>query len=129
MVNKVILVGPLTRDAESFVGARGPVTRMRLRTARSWQDGEGAPRTSTECHNVVAFDRDAELCALYGYKDVTLYVEGHLRTRDYEGGDGLRRTATEVVVETVRVLGRRDVTGSTANSSDREPAPAIAAEG
>lgn len=129
MVNKVILVGTLTRDAESFVGARGPVTRMRLRTSRSWQDADGTSHDATEFHNVVAFDRHAEICSMYGVKDVSLYVEGRLRTREYEGGDGLRRTATEVVVEVVCVLGGGDVTTGTASSSDREPAPATAAEG
>lgn len=129
MVNKVILVGPLTRDAESFEGARGPVTRMRMRTARSWQDVDGSWRDSTEHHNIVAFDRHAELCAVYALKDVRLYIEGHLRTRDYEGGDGLRRTATEVVVETVRVLGREVVADGTARCSDPQLVPPASVEG
>lgn len=130
MVNKVILVGTLVRDAESVVGARGPVTRMRLRTSRSWRDTDGTVRESTEYHNVIAFDRYAEQCSLYGLKDIRLYVEGHLRSRDYEGGDGLRRTTTEVVVEVLRIVGRGDVAPVGAdNSSDRDPAPAVVAEG
>lgn len=130
MVNKVILVGPLTRDAESFVGARGAVTRMRLRTSRSWQDADGASHDATEYHNVVAFDRVGELCAVYGFKGVHLYVEGHLRTREYEGGDGLRRTITEVVAEVVRNLGSGDIASvGAATSANGEPASATAAEG
>jgi single-strand DNA-binding protein len=108
MVNKVILVGGLTRDAESLAGSRGAVTRMRLATSTHWRDAEGNRQEANEYHSLVAFNRLAEICALYCLKGRRIYVEGRLRTREYDGADGLRRTSTEVVVETMRLLGRRD---------------------
>ena len=108
MVNRVILVGNLTRDAESLPGARGPVTRMRLATSSQWRDADGNRQESTEFHNIVAFSRLAEICAQYCLKGRRIYVEGRLRTREYEGSDGLRRTSTDVVIDTMRLLDRRE---------------------
>jgi single-strand DNA-binding protein len=108
MVNRVILVGNLTRDAESLGGSRGPVTRMRLATSTQWRDADGNRQEASEFHNLVAFSRLAEICALYCLKGRRIYVEGRLRTRDYDGPDGLRRTNTEVVIDTMRLLDRRE---------------------
>lgn len=111
MVNKVILIGHLTRDAESLSGARGPVTRMRIATTLYWRDAEGNHRETADFHNLVAFQRLAEICGQYCMKGRRVYVEGRLRTRDYEGADGLRRSSTEVVLEHMRLLDRREDAG------------------
>lgn len=108
MVNHVILVGNLTRDAESMIGAKGPVTRMRLATNTQWRDANGDRQETAEFHNLVAFSRLAEICAQLCLKGRRIYVEGRLRTREYEGADGLRRTSTEVVLDTMRLLDRRE---------------------
>jgi single-strand DNA-binding protein len=108
MVNRVILVGGLTRDAEVFTTPRGTVARMRLATSTYWRDAEGNRHEATEYHNLVAFNRLAEICAQYCMKGRRIYIEGRLRTREFEGSDGLRRTATEVVIETMRLLDRRE---------------------
>ena len=108
MVNRVILVGNLTRDAESLAGSRGAVTRMRLATSTQWRDADGNRQESTEYHSLVAFNRLAEICALYCLRGRRIYIEGRLRTREYDGADGLRRTSTEVVVDTMRLLDRRE---------------------
>jgi single-strand DNA-binding protein len=108
MVNRVTLVGGLTRDAETFNTARGTVARMRLATSTYWRDAEGNRHEATEYHNLVAFNRLAEICAQYCMKGRRIYTEGRLRTREFEGSDGLRRTATEVVIETMRLLDRRE---------------------
>jgi single-strand DNA-binding protein len=127
MVNKVLLVGNLTRDAESLPGSRGPVTRMRLATSTQWRDQEGNRQEATEFHNVVAFNRLAEICAQYCLKGRRIYVEGRLRTREYEGADGLRRTSTDVVIDTMRLLDRReheDVTELVPPGGSTSPIPA-----
>ena len=108
MVNRMILVGNLTRDAESLLGARGPVTRMRLATSSQWRDPDGNQQEATEFHNLVAFNRLAEICASYCLKGRRVYLEGRLRTREYEGSDGLRRASTDVVIDTMRLLDRRE---------------------
>jgi len=109
MVNHVILVGTLTRDAETLTSARGPITRMRVATNTQWRDDDGNRHESSEFHNVVALNtRLAEICSQYCLKGRRVYLEGRLRTRDYEGSDGLRRTSTEVVIDTMRLLDRHD---------------------
>lgn len=107
MVNRVILVGNLTRDAESLAGSRGAVTRMRLATSTQWRDADGNHQESSEFHSLVVFNRLAEICAVYCLRGRRIYIEGRLRTREYDGADGLRRTSTEVVVDTMRLLDRR----------------------
>ena len=105
MVNRVILVGTLTRDAETLLSARGPIARMRLATSSVWRDSDGNRNEAKEFHNLVALNkRLAEICGTHCLKGRRVYVEGQLRTREYEGADGLRRTSTEVVVDTMRVL-------------------------
>jgi single-strand DNA-binding protein len=114
MVNRVILVGNLTRDAESTLSARGPITRMRLATSTQWRDNDGNRQTATEHHNLVALNtRLAEICAQFCHKGRRLYVEGRLRTREYDGSDGLRRASTDVVIDTMRVLDRHEGEDST----------------
>jgi single-strand DNA-binding protein len=112
MVNRVILAGGLTRDAESLNGTRGPVTRMRVATTQHWRDADGHHQESTEYHNLVAFGRLAEICAQYCLKGKRIYTEGRLRTREYDGSDGLRRHSTEVVLDFMRLLDRREGSGA-----------------
>jgi single-strand DNA-binding protein len=107
MVNRVILVGNMTRDAESLPSSGKPMTRLRLATNTGWRDAEGNRQEETEYHSVIAFGRLAEVCALYCTRGRRIYVEGRLRTHDYVGGDGLRRYSTEIVAQTVKLLTAR----------------------
>ncbi len=104
MINRVILVGNLTRDAEAVPTSGKAMTRMRLATNARWTDDAGDKHESAEYHNLVTFGRLAEVCALYCSKGRRVYVEGKLRTRDYEDSDGVRRYVTEIVAETVKLL-------------------------
>ena len=106
MINRVILVGHLTRDAESTSGPSTTLTRMRLATNTMWRDAEGNRQESAEFHNVVAFGKLGEICASYCLKGRRVYIEGRLRTREYDGSDGLRRYSTEIVAETMKLLDR-----------------------
>ena len=113
MINRTILAGNLTRDAEAVPTSGKAMTRMRLATNTRWTDDAGTAHEAAEFHSLVSFGRLAEVCALYGSKGRSVYVEGKLRTRDYEGSDGVRRYVTEIVAQTVRFLQSRP---------DREPA-------
>lgn len=106
MVNAVTLIGRLTRDAEPVEAAQTPMTRMRVVTDQGYRDAEGVWQEKPEFHSVVAFGRLAEVCAAYCGKGRLVYFSGRLRTRDYDGSDGLRRHATEIVVEHMKLLGR-----------------------
>jgi single-strand DNA-binding protein len=108
MINRVILVGNLTRDAETLATAGKPMTKMRLATNHQWKAADGNRQEAAEFHSVVAFGRLAEVCALYCSKGRPVYLEGRLRTREYAGADGLRRFSTEIVAETMKLLPSRD---------------------
>lgn len=126
MVNRVILIGNLTRDAEPIEGARSPMTRMRLATNTVWRDAEGQRQESTEYHSLVAFGRTAEICAEFCRRGRRVYIDGHLRTRDYDGSDGLRRTTTEIVVDTMKLLDQRHRESTAdAPASVEEPSEAV----
>jgi single-strand DNA-binding protein len=106
MINRVILLGNLTRDAEATTGPSTTLARLRIATNAVWRDAEGNRQESAEFHNVVAFGKLGEICASYCLKGRRVYIEGRLRTREYEGGDGLRRHSTEIIAETMKLLDR-----------------------
>jgi single-strand DNA-binding protein len=107
VVNRVILVGNLTRDAEAVSTNGRAMSRMRLATNAQWQDSDGNRQEQAEFHTVVSFGRLAEIVAQYGTRGRRVYVEGRLRTRSYEGNDGVTRMATEIVAEMVKLLNAR----------------------
>jgi single-strand DNA-binding protein len=125
MINRVILVGNLTRDAEPTTGPNTTLTRMRIATNSVWRDAEGNRQEHAEFHNVVAFGKLAEICASYCLKGRRVYIEGRLRTREYDGSDGLRRHTTEIVAETMKLLDRPP-TDDTAREGDDDEPPATA---
>lgn len=104
MINRVILVGNLTKDAEIVAAEPHAVTRMRLATNVQWRDAEGQRQSKPEYHSVVAFGPLAHICSTLCTKGRRMYVEGHLQTRTFEGRDGIRRSSTEVVAETLRMI-------------------------
>jgi single-strand DNA-binding protein len=126
MVNRVILVGNLTRDAEPTTGPATTLTRMRIATNAVWRDAEGNRQESAEFHNVVAFGKLAEICAAYCVKGRRVYIEGRLRTREYDGSDGLRRHATDVVAETMKLLDRPHPDGAASETdAGNDAGPAV----
>ena len=106
MVNRVILAGNLTRDPETTAGPATTMARMRVATNAVWNDSDGVRQQSTEYHNVVAFGGVAATCAQYLRRGRRVYVEGRLRTREYQATDGSTRRSTEVVADTVQFLDR-----------------------
>lgn len=123
MINRAILVGNLTRDAEPTTGPNTTLTRMRIATNSVWRDAEGNRQEHAEFHNVVAFGKLAEICASYCVKGRRVYIEGRLRTREYDGTDGLRRHTTEIVAETMKLLDRAPTEdGVHAGDGDEQPA-------
>ena len=122
MINRVILVGNLTKDAEAIDSSGKAMTRMRIATNQQWKDADGNKQEAAEFHTVISFGRLAEVCALYCSKGRRVYIEGKLRTRDYDGADGLRRSVTEIVAETVKLL----QTHKQADDAAGDPAAVVA---
>jgi single-strand DNA-binding protein len=97
-VNKVILVGRLGRDPELKYTASGtPYCRFSMATDDSWNDkGTGERQERTEWHNIVTWDRLAEICNQYLTKGKLVYIEGSLQTREWDDQEGNKKKITEV---------------------------------
>ncbi len=108
-LNKVMLIGNLTRDPELRYTPNGTaVCSFGLATNRSWASGEGGERKEeTEFHRIVTWNKLAELCGQLLTKGRKVYIEGRLQTRSWEGQEGEKRQATEVVAEDMVLLDSR----------------------
>ena len=103
-MNKVLLTGRLTRDPEMRNLASGKaVTQFSLATNEYRTNGQ----EKAEYHNVVTWDRLAEICATYLSKGQQVAVEGRLQTRSWDDDRGLRHWKTEIVAGAVEMLGGR----------------------
>ena len=122
-VNKVILIGNLTRDPELRQTANGQtITTFGLATNREWVTSGEEKKSSAEFHECVAWAKLAEICAKYLKKSKLVYVEGYLKTRSWDTEEGIRKFKTEVVVEDMIMLDKRP------NDSDDEYVPTAEGE-
>jgi single-strand DNA-binding protein len=104
-VNKVILLGNLTRDPElRYTEHNKAVCSFGLATNRNWTTETGKKREEPEYHRVVAWEKLAEFCDKYLRKGRKVYVEGRLHTRSFTAKDGTEKAATEIVVEELVLL-------------------------
>ena len=107
-VNKVILLGNVGRDPEVRYPSQGQiVATFPLATSdRGYTTSSGVQVPErTEWHNLVMWGRNAEVAEKYVRKGSRLYVEGRLRTRNYEDRNKIKRYITEIVVDTFEMLG------------------------
>jgi single-strand DNA-binding protein len=120
-LNKVMLIGNLGRDPELKATPSGAqVAAFSMATNRKWKDKKGELQEETQWHNIVAWSQAAEFIATYLKKGSKLYVEGRLTHRTWEGQDGQKRYATEVVVENYVPL---DAPPESSRGGKREPIP------
>jgi single-strand DNA-binding protein len=144
-VNKVILIGNLTRDPEMRQTPNGQnITTFGLATNRGWVTSEGDRKSSAEFHECVAWSKLAEICAQYLKKGKLVYVEGYLKTRSWDTEEGVRKFKTEIVVEDMIMLNKRSegdegeyvpnsgdtslTSGTTEDKAEEAPAKEEAAE-
>lgn len=117
-LNKVLLIGNLTRDPElKALPSGSKVVSFSIATNRVWKDQTGKRQEATEYHNLVSFGRSAETIAQYCKKGSSLYVEGRLQTRSWDGADGKKNYRTEIVVDTFQFGPRATGMGSTPRST------------
>ena len=120
-LNKVMLIGRLTRNPESKTTPQGvTVVNFGIATNRVWKDDQGNQRDATEFHNIVAWRKLGEICAQYLTKGRQVYIEGHLQTRSWDGQDGKKNYRTEIVADNMIMLGNR----SEGNAPAAFPVPA-----
>jgi len=107
-LNKVMLIGNLGRDPEvRFTPDGSPVASFSLATGETWTDKNGTRQERTEWHNIVAWKRLADLAKRYLAKGRQVYIEGRIRTREWDDKDGNKRRTTEIVASQIVLLGSR----------------------
>lgn len=108
-VNKVILVGNLGRDPELKYMPNGEaVCNFSIATTDSWKDKAGAKQERTEWHNIVMYRKLAEIAGEYLKKGRPVYIEGRLQTRKWQTKEGDDRYTTEIVADSMQMLGGRE---------------------
>ena len=105
-VNKVTIIGNVGSDPEMKYTASGTaVANFSVATNESWTGKDGQKQEHTEWHKVVAWARLAEICGQYLSKGSPVYLEGSLRTRQWEDKDGNNRYTTEINARDIQFLG------------------------
>ena len=107
-VNKVILVGRLGKDPElKYTPSGAPVAKFSLATDESFKDKTGEKQEHTEWHNIVAWNKLAEICGEYLTKGKLVYIEGSIRSRQWQDQSGNKRTSYEIIANQMQMLGSR----------------------
>ena len=111
-VNKVILVGNVGKDPEvQYIKEDVPVARFTLATSETYKDRNGEKVTNTEWHNIVVWRGLAKVVENYVKKGSQLYIEGKISNRQYEK-DGVTKYFTEIVANSLQMLGSKENTGT-----------------
>lgn len=109
-LNKAQLIGRCggNPDIKTINDQGRKAAQFSLATTEKYRDRNGEVKEQTEWHNIVAFDKTAELIEKFVTKGMLLYVEGKLRTRSWDDQNGIKRYITEVLVNNVQFLERKE---------------------
>jgi len=122
-VNKVILIGRLGKDPEvKYTPSGAPVAKFSLATDEAFKDRSGEQQKRTEWHNIIAWNKLAEICGQYLTKGKQVYIEGSIRSRQWEDQAGNKRTAYEIIARTMQMLGSKADSERTAAATAVAPA-------
>ena len=124
-MNKVVLIGRLTRDPElRYTGSNTPVATFSLAVNRNFQNQNG--EREADFINIVVWRKQAENVKNFLTQGSQVAVEGRIQTRTYDGQDGQKRYITEVVADNVEFLGSKNSSNNSNNSGsskNAEPTP------
>jgi single-strand DNA-binding protein len=116
-LNKVMLIGNLTRDPElRYIPSGQAVTTFTIAVNRTYNSKAGEKKEEVCFIRVVVWARLAEICNEYLKKGRPVFVEGRIQTRSWDGPDGNKRYSTEVVADNVQFLGSKPGSGKDASS-------------
>lgn len=108
-VNKVILIGNLTRDPELRQTPSGQaVCTFSIATNREWVTKDGEKHSLTEYHDLVAWAKLADVCSQHLKKGKLIYIEGYLKTRSWETPEQVKKFKTEIVIQDLIILDRKE---------------------
>ena len=128
-LNKVMLIGNVGQDPEvrylDNSSSGNKVATFRLATTERYKDrNSGETREITEWHSVVAWRNSADIVEKYVKKGTQLYVEGRLRTRSWDDQNGNKRYTTEIIADSLQLLGKKaDNPGAASGQQYSQPAP------
>ena len=121
-VNKVMLIGNLGKDPElRFTPSGRAVARFSVATSEQWTTPEGQKQERTEWHNVVVWGKQAESCGQYLSKGRQVFIDGSIRSRQYDDKEGQKRYITEIIAQRVQFLGGGRGDGAGAGASAGAP--------
>lgn len=116
-VNKAIILGNCGKDPEVRMVGENKVASFSVATTEKYKDRQTDEwKENTEWHNIVCWRNTAEIAEKYIKKGTQLYVEGKLRTRSWDDQNGNKRYVTEIVADTIQLLGKKE-------NGDSAPAP------
>ena len=119
-VNKAILIGNLGKDPEvRYMPSGDAITHINIATTETFKDREGVKQERTEWHRVVFFGALAKIAGEYLKKGRSVYIEGRIQTRKWQGQDGQDRYTTEIVANEMKMLGGRGDSGGDASFEPR----------
>ncbi len=125
-LNKVFILGNLTRDPESRSTPTGQtVTTFTVATNRFWTDQNNQKQQKTEFHNIVAWGKLGDICAQYLKRGRLVFIEGRLETRSWEGQDGIKRFKTEIIAEGMQLGPRSTQDNGIDNSNNKKESDLI----
>ena len=109
-LNKAMLIGNVGRDPEVryLEGNNGAkVATFTLATTERYRDRNGETRENTEWHNIVAWRNTADVVERFVRKGTQVYIEGRIRTRSWDDQNGNKRYTTEIIADTLQLLGKK----------------------
>lgn len=128
-LNRVQLIGNLTRDPELRYTPNGTaVCSFGLATNRSWKTDAGEKHDEAEFHNIVSWNKLAELCSQFLVKGRKVYVDGRLATRSWTGQDGAQRNRTEIVISDMILLDSNRGAAGTVSGTSEPPLEEVSKE-
>jgi len=121
-LNKVMLIGNVTRDPEVRTTAQGTaVATLTVATNLRWTNSAGERQEKAEFHNVVAWRKLADICGQMVKRGSKLYVEGRLQTRSWDDAQGQKRWRTEIIADNVIMLDRLNRGQGPAAEAEAQP--------
>lgn len=119
-INKVIIVGNLGRDPETrYMPSGDAMTNIAVATTDKWKDKtSGEQKEATEWHRIAFFGKLAEIAGQYLKKGSQVYIEGKLRTRKWTDKEGVEKYTTEIIADTMQMLGSRQGMGGNAPAEE-----------
>lgn len=110
-LNKVQIIGNLGKDPETKAVGQSTVANFSVAVTERYKDRDGNQQESTEWFSVQAWGKLADICAKYLTKGSPVYIEGKLRTRSWDDSNGQKQYRTELVAETLQMLGQKSQGG------------------